>query len=118
LPFWQTKNVTNLYKIVVFVPTEYAGKVRQAMGDAGAGSIGNYTYSTFSIRGLGRFLPEKGAKPTIGKVGKLEEVEEERIETVCKKEIVKGVIDSIRKVHPYEEIALDVYPVLTEYDFN
>jgi hypothetical protein len=110
--------MSNLFKIVVFVPTEHADNVRKAMGDAGAGSVGNYTHSTFSTTGHGRFLPEKGASPAVGKVGKLERVKEERIETVCKKELVKGVIESIKKVHPYEEIALDVYPVLTEYDFN
>lgn len=107
-----------LFKIVVFAPVTHTQIVRQAMGDAGAGKVGDYEYSSFSVKGIGRFRPTKGAKPAIGKIGKFEEVPEERIETVCKKELVKGVIQAIKKVHPYEEVALDVYPVLTEYDFN
>ena len=71
-----SKNV----KIVVFVPETHTDIVREAMGEAGAGVIGNYTFCTFSFKGIGRFKPEKGANPHIGKVGKLEEVVEERIE--------------------------------------
>lgn len=112
------KTVSDLYKIVVFVPTKNAADLRKAMGEAGAGKVGDYSFSSFSVKGQGRFLPEQGANPTIGSVGKLEVVDEERIETVCKRELVKKVINAIRKVHPYEEIALDVYPVLTEYDFD
>lgn len=97
------------YKLVVFVPTENADEVRQTIGDAGAGRIGNYSHCSFSTRGVGRFLPLDGANPTIGEVGKLEAVEEERIETVVDGEILQSVIAAIKKVHPYEEVALDVY---------
>ncbi|MCK9597172.1 hypothetical protein M0R19_08370 [Candidatus Pacearchaeota archaeon] len=100
-----SKNV----KIVVFVPETHTDVVRGAMGKAGAGIIGNYSFCTFSSKGIGRFKPEKGANPHIGKVGKLEEVIEERIETVCPREKVQDVIKAIKKMHPYEEVALDVY---------
>lgn len=98
-------------KIVVFVPESHADRVRNAMGEAGAGKIGNYSYCTFSSKGIGRFKPEDGAHPTIGKVGKLESVQEERIEVVCNCSFIKDVIAAIKKVHPYEEVALDVYPL-------
>ena len=101
-----------LVKIVVFVPLSHTDIVRTAMGDAGAGAIGNYSHCTFSSKGLGRFKPLDGAHPAIGEVGKFEEVEEERIETVCLKEKAKDVITAIKKVHPYEEVALDVYPLI------
>ena len=65
-----TKNV----KIVVFVPETHTDAVRDAMGKAGAGKIGNYSFCSFSSKGIGRFKPEQGADPHIGKVGKLEEV--------------------------------------------
>lgn len=99
-------------KIVVFVPETHADKVRQAMGDAGAGKIGNYTHCSFSSRGKGRFLPVDGANPTIGRIGTLETVDEERIEFLCEKENLGKIIFAMKKVHPYEEVAFDVYQVL------
>lgn len=98
-------------KIVVFVPESHADRVREAMGEAGAGVIGNYTHCTFSSKGVGRFRPGAGAQPHIGTVGTLEAVEEERIETVCPRERMHDVIAAIKRVHPYEEVALDVYPL-------
>ena len=98
-------------KIVVFVPETHADIVREAMGQAGAGKIGNYSFCSFSTKGVGRFKPENGANPHIGEVGKLEQVAEERIEMVCPREILQNVIAAIKKVHPYEEVALDVYPL-------
>jgi hypothetical protein len=98
-------------KIVIFVPETHTDIVRDAMGKAGAGKIGNYTHCTFSSKGVGRFTPEAGAHPHIGEVGKYEEVIEERIETVCPREKLQEVIRAIKEVHPYDEIAMDVYPL-------
>lgn len=99
------------YKIVVYVPEDHADKLREAMGNAGAGKIGNYAHCTFTIKGTGRFRPEEGANPTIGSIGNLEEVAEERIETVCSGEKLQDVLKAIRETHPYEEPATDVYPI-------
>ncbi len=96
-------------KIVVTVPVGSADKLRQAIGEAGGGKMGNYSFCSFSVRGVGRFLPGDGAHPAIGEVGKPEEVEEERIEVNCADELVAGVVSAIRAVHPYEEPAIDVY---------
>ena len=96
-------------KIVVTVPVEISDKVRQAIGEAGGWKVGNYSFCSFSVRGTGRFLPGAGAHPAIGEVGKLEEVEEERIEVNCADELVADVISAIRRVHPYEEPAIDIY---------
>ena len=103
--------MNNNVKIVVFVPESHADAVRQAMGEAGAGKIGNYTDCSFSSKGVGRFLPQEGANPTIGKVGELTKVDEERIEIVCPREILTNVISAIKKVHPYEEVTFDIYPL-------
>ncbi len=105
-----------LVKLVVFVPVTHADLVREAMGKAGAGKIGNYSYCSFSTKGLGRFIPGKGAEPAIGEVGKMEEVEEERIEVACEKSQVKTIIAAIKAVHPYEEVALDIYAMLVLED--
>lgn len=103
----QAKNV----KIVVFVLESRAGAVRDAIGKAGGGKIGNYSHCTFSSKGVGRFKPERGARPAMGEVGKLESVREERIEFVCGRSLVKEVVTAIKRVHPYEEVALDIYPL-------
>ena len=83
-------------KIVVFVPVSGGDRVRQAMGDAGAGVIGNYSYCSFTVRGIGRFRPDAGASPSVGEVGRLEAVEEERIETVCEAAKLGDIIAAIR----------------------
>lgn len=96
-------------KVVVTVPVGHADKVRQAIGEAGGGKVGKYSFCSFSVRGTGRFLPGDGAKPAIGKVGKIEEVEEEQIEINCDDVLVEDVVGAIRRVHPYEEPSIDIY---------
>ena len=103
--------MATVYKLVVYAPLTHADDVRTALADAGAGKMGNYSACTFSVRGVGRFRPEEGANPHTGSVGKLEEVEEERIETVCEASILKAVLAAVRRAHPYEEPAIDVYPI-------
>jgi hypothetical protein len=68
--------MTKSYKIVVFAPETHADILREVMGKAGAGKIGNYEHCTFSIKGTGRFRPTVGANPAIGEVGSLEAVAE------------------------------------------
>lgn len=106
--------MNEIVKIVVFVPKSHTDVVRQAMGDAGAGRIGLYSHCSYSVEGVGRYKPLEGAHPAIGEVGKFEEVQEERIECVCKRAKAKDIIAAIRKVHPYEEVAFDVYPLISE----
>ncbi|MGJ4930212.1 hypothetical protein ACQR1I_07565 [Bradyrhizobium sp. HKCCYLS2038] len=100
-----------IYKIVVFVPEADGEAVRGAMGEAGAGRIGNYDYCSFTIKGIGRFRPLAGANPAIGQIGQIETVAEERIETVCAEDRLRAVLAAIRAAHPYEEPAIDVYPI-------
>lgn len=102
---------TALKKIVVFVPAKSAETVRKALGDAGAGFIGNYSHCTFSANGTGRFLPGDQTKPYVGQPGVMETVDEVRIETIVPEIQVKKVLTAMLKVHPYEEPAFDVYPV-------
>lgn len=99
-------------KLVIYVPETHADLVRKAMGEAEAGIVGDYKFCSFSVKGIGRYIPLETARPTIGTIGKLEEVAEERIETVCYKKDLDKIIAAVKKVHPYEEIALDVYPLV------
>ena len=105
--------MSTVYKVVVYVPLEHAGVLRKAIGDAGGGRIGNYSHCSFSCRGTGRFTPQAGARPSIGKIGEPQEVEEERIEFVCDPDRLDAVIAAIRRVHPYEEPAIERWPIET-----
>jgi len=98
-------------KFVVFVPIFHAEAVRQALGEIGAGKIGNYDFCSFSSRGTGRFRGNEKTNPTIGEAGKFEAVEEERIEAIVPREILKKVIEKVKEVYPYEEVAFDIYPI-------
>jgi hypothetical protein len=100
--------MTSKFKLVVYVPESHAEAVRKAIGDAGAGRMGNYSSCSFSLKGVGRFFPEDGAQPSIGSVGRYVEVIEERIETVCHETVIHEVIAALKRVHPYEEVAYDV----------
>lgn len=100
-----------LKKLAVFVPVEQADQVMAALGDAGAGFIGDYSHCSFSSPGTGRFLPGDGAVPFIGERGKLEEVSEVKIETVYPESLEKKVVSAMIKAHPYEEPAYDLYPL-------
>jgi hypothetical protein len=99
-------------KLVVFVPREALAAVRDALFAAGAGRIGNYERCSFYTEGTGTFLPGEGASPAIGRVGVEQRVAELRLETVYPGERHDEVIAALRRTHPYEEPAFDVYPLL------
>lgn len=98
-------------KIVVYVPESHTEAVRVAMGDAGAGHIGNYSHCAFITKGTTYFKPLEGSHPTEGVVGELSQVTEDKIETVCMKEDVEKILEAIESAHPYEEPAIDIYPI-------
>jgi dinuclear metal center YbgI/SA1388 family protein len=97
------------YKLVVFVPAESVAKVSNAVFAAGAGMIGNYSNCSFQAEGTGTFFPLEGAKPAIGKKRKLEKVPEIRFETVVPADKLDTVIAAMKKAHPYETPAFDVF---------
>lgn len=99
--------------LVIYVPTDAAQAVRQAIGDAGAGRLGNYSHCSFSVEGTGRFTPLPGAKPAIGVVNSPEEVPETRIEAIYPRSRRSAVIRAALSVHPYETPALMTFPVET-----
>ena len=107
----------NKVKIVVTIPGEDVNKVRNAICEAGAGVIGNYTYCSMSTKCIGSFKPNDIANPYIGEKNKMEFVEEEKLEVVCDVSIVKKVVSILREVHPYEEPAIDIIPLLDEESF-
>lgn len=108
----------NKVKIIVTIPIENVDEVRNAICEAGAGIIGNYTHCSMSTKCIGTFKPNDEANPYIGENNKMEFVEEEKLEVVCDIDNVKNVVLKLRKVHPYEEPAIDIIPLLDEKYFN
>ncbi|WHY18247.1 Nif3-like dinuclear metal center hexameric protein [Paenibacillus sp. G2S3] len=98
-----------LSKLVVFVPKDHHQKVLDAILNAGAGAIGNYSHCSFNIEGFGTFIPGEGTDPYIGEKGKMERAEEIRIETIVPQSIRNKVVQAMLKAHPYEEVAYDLY---------
>ena len=99
-------------KLAVFVPTEALDAVRDALFAAGAGRIGDYERCSWYTEGTGTFLGGEGTDPTIGQRGREERVPELRLETVFPAERQAEVIDALRRAHPYEEPAYDVYELV------
>jgi dinuclear metal center YbgI/SA1388 family protein len=95
-------------KWVVYVPVENAGAVREAMFAAGAGQIGDYSHCSWGVTGTGHFLPHEGASPTIGSVGSVEQVAEDRVEMIAPARLRGHVLAALRTAHPYEEPAFDI----------
>ncbi len=105
-------------KIFVTIPLENVEEVRNAVCDAGAGIIGEYAYCTSSTKSIGTFKPNENANPYIGEKNNLEFVEEEKLEVVCDVDNVKKVITKLREIHPYEEPAIDIVPLIDEKFFK
>lgn len=104
-------------KIVVFIPEEKVSELRDAVCNAGAGVIGNYTYCTSSTKVSGTYIPNENAKPYEGVANTLEFVDEIKLEFMCDVKLVKNVMKIIREIHPYEEPCIDIIPLLNESDF-
>lgn len=98
-------------KLVVFVPEAAAGRVHKALAAAGAGQIGRYDHCAFFSRGEGAFRPLKGAHPAVGVPGRFERLPEVRLEMVADEERLPALVAAIKKTHPYEEPAFDLYPL-------
>lgn len=101
----------NECKIVVFVPHNAVEMVADAMFQAGAGHIGNYSQCSFRANGEGTFFGDESTSPKVGTRGHFERVEEFRLETVVRSRDVSAVVAAIRSAHPYEEPAFDIYPL-------
>jgi len=98
-----------LAKVVVFVPAPYADRVADAMSSAGAGVIGDYGACSFRTEGTGTFRGSARTKPFVGKAGNLERVDEVRLEMVAPRARTQAVVAAMKRAHPYEEAAYDLY---------
>jgi len=102
---------SNQYKVAVFVPIEDSDTVTVAMFKAGAGNIGEYSHCSFGNVGIATFMGSGNSKPHVGKRERLESVPEIKIEMLVNRWNLNSVLAAIKKVHPYEEPAFDIYPL-------
>jgi hypothetical protein len=99
-------------KLVVFVPAGALDAVRDALFEAGAGRIGDYERCSWYTEGTGTFFGSEATDPSVGEKGREERVPELRLETVFPEDRQDEVVAALRRAHPYEEPAFDVYPLL------
>jgi hypothetical protein len=101
-------------KLVTFCPVDYAEKVRTAIFDSGAGHIGKYDQCSFNAQGQGSFRAGDDAKPFVGEVNQLHFEDEIRSETIFPDYLERKIIAALKKVHPYEEVAYDIFKLENE----
>ena len=106
------KNLSeNQFKLAVFVPVSHINKVAEAIHQSGGGIIGEYSHCSFRTAGTGTFKGLEQSNPSMGKSGNVEFVEEVRLEVLVNEWKLNQVIRAMKKVHPYEEVAYDVFPL-------
>jgi dinuclear metal center YbgI/SA1388 family protein len=103
-----------LLKLVTFVPETHLEKVRSALFDAGAGVIGNYDQCGFTVGGKGSFRAGDDSNPFVGETGKIHFENEIRLETVLYSHLKANVVKALLDIHPYEEVAFDLYPLAND----
>ena len=103
-----------MYKLSFFVPKEHKEDVKNALFSLGVGSYEKYDRCSWEIEGDGQFRPLQGADPFVGSINKTEHIKEFKVEMICKDEMIKKAVETLKKAHPYEEVA---YEVLKMEDF-
>lgn len=102
------EGVTDMYKVVVFIPESRLEAVKQAMFAAGAGKMGRYDQCCWQTLGAGQFCPMEGSNPFVGEQGRVETVAEYRVEMICEEPRIGSVLAALKDAHPYEHPAYDV----------
>lgn len=107
----QAKGVETVYYIVFYVPESHLEEVKEALFAKGAGQFNRYRRCSWQTSGVGQFEPMEGSSPMTGEQGKLEQVDEYRVEIMCKDDILRDVLDELVEVHPYDEVAYYTFKI-------
>jgi len=99
------------FKLAVFVPDSHINRVAEAIHQAGGGIIGEYSHCSFRTSGIGTFRGSESSNPSVGKNKKIVSVEEIKLEVLVDEWKLNQIINSMKKVHPYEEVAYDIFPL-------
>lgn len=98
-----------MFKLSFFVPPEQLETVKQALFEVGVGKIGNYDSCCWQTLGEGQFRPLTGSNPHIGVRDTVERLPEWRVEMVCSDQLIHLAVETLKRAHPYEEVAYDVW---------
>jgi len=98
-----------MYKLNYYVPVDAKEKTKEALFNIGVGRFDNYEYCSWETLGQGQFKPVANANPTIGSLDTLEVLDEYKVEMICKDELIELAIKTLKEVHPYEEVAYEVF---------
>lgn len=98
-----------MYKLCFHVPKTHLDVVKEAIFDAGAGTMGHYSRCSWEILGEGQFMPLAGSNAFIGEINQLEKVVEYKVETICDVDCIDDVIAALKKAHPYETPSYEVW---------
>lgn len=101
-----------MYKLNFFVPVSDKEKVKQALFDIGVGRYENYECCSWESLGQGQFKPVNNANPSIGELDQLEVLDEYKVEMICKDELIQEAVKTLKEVHPYEEVAYEVFAMV------
>ena len=97
------------YKLATYIPEFALTSTKSALFEAGAGRLGNYDRCSWQVLGEGQFRPLRGSNPSLGEEGSLEVIAEWKLEILVEKTVLNDVIAALKKAHPYEEPAYEVY---------
>lgn len=98
-----------MYKMCYFVPESHLEITKAALFESGAGRIGDYDCCAWQCKGRGQFRPREGSNPYLGQTGAVEQVDEFRVELVCRDELIRSAVRALKESHPYEEPAYEVF---------
>ena len=101
-----------MYKLAFFVPESHLDSVKIALFEQGAGKIGDYDACCWQVLGQGQFRPTEGSQPFIGTLNEMQMMSEWKVEMVCEDHLIKEVVAMLKQVHPYEELAYEVYKLV------
>jgi hypothetical protein len=105
-------------KLITYAPRKDIPKVRESLFSAGAGRYGLYSKCSFSGSGRGTFLGDRDSKPAYGQPGKMEEIEEERLEVLVPSDRIGRAVAAVRKAHPYEQPVIETFDLGSGREFG
>ena len=98
-----------MYKLNYYVPLDAKEKIKKALFNIGVGRFKNYECCSWETLGQGQFKPIGNANPAIGEINTLEQLDEYKVEMICENKLIEFAVQTLKKVHPYEEVAYEVF---------
>lgn len=92
----------SMVKFEVYIPESHFDTLREALNELGALKMGHYDQVIAITEVTGYWRPLEGSNPYEGEKNRITSAKELKLEFQCNEGITKKVIQTIRKVHPYE----------------